>query len=101
MGGVLILGDMKELGKNSLNYHIELLEYIVMKKLSNVIICGELLKIALDKICNKNILSMDNMDSIIKFVKNNLNNNDIVLIKGSNSSLTRNLALKLLKNRRL
>ena len=53
---LLILGDMKELGENSLNYHIELLEYIVMKKLSNVIICGELLKIALDKICNKNIL---------------------------------------------
>ena len=94
---LLILGDMKELGKNSLNYHIELLEYIVMKKLSNVIICGELLKIALDKICNKNILNMDDINSIIEYAKKNLKNNDIVLIKGSNSSLTRNLALKLLK----
>ena len=94
---LLILGDMKELGENSLNYHIELLEYIVMKKLSNVIICGELLKIALDKICNKNILNMDDINSIIKYAKKNLKNNDIVLIKGSNSSLTRNLALKLLK----
>ena len=94
---LLILGDMKELGENSLNYHIELLEYIVMKKLSNVIICGELLKIALDKICNKNILNMDDINSIIEYAKKNLKNNDIVLIKGSNSSLTRNLALKLLK----
>ena len=94
---LLILGDMKELGENSLNYHIELLEYIVKKKLSNVIICGELLKIALDKISNKNILNMDDINSIIEFAKKNLKNNDIVLIKGSNSSLTRNLALKLLK----
>ena len=94
---IIILGDMKELGENSLNYHIELLEYIVMKKLSNVIICGELLKIALDKICNKNILNMDDINSIIEYARKNLKNNDIVLIKGSNSSLTRNLALKLLK----
>ena len=94
---LLILGDMKELGENSLNYHIEILEYIVKKKLINVIICGELLKIALDKICNKNILNMDDINSIIKYAKKNLKNNDIVLIKGSNSSLTRNLALKLLK----
>ena len=94
---IIILGDMKELGENSLNYHIELLEYIVKKKLSNVIICGELLKIALDKICNKNILNMDDIDSILEYAKKNLKNNDIVLIKGSNSSLTRNLALKLLK----
>ena len=94
---LLILGDMKELGNNSLNYHIEILEYLVTKKLSNVIICGELLKIALDKICNKNILNMDDINSIIEYAKKNLKNNDIVLIKGSNSSLTRNLALKLLK----
>ena len=94
---IIILGDMKELGENSLNYHIELLEYIVKKKLSNVIICGELLKIALDKISNKNIFNMDDINSIIEFAKKNLKNNDIVLIKGSNSSLTRNLALKLLK----
>jgi UDP-N-acetylmuramyl pentapeptide synthase len=98
---LLILGDMKELGENSLNYHIEILEYLVKKKISNVIICGKLLKIALEKIYNKNILSMDNINSIIEFVKNNLNNNDIVLIKGSNSSKTRNLALKLLNNQRL
>ncbi len=98
---LLILGDMKELGNNSLNYHIEILEYLVTKKLSNVIICGELLKIALDKICNKNILSMNNLNSIIEFAKNNLNDNDIVLIKGSNSSITRKLALKLLENRGL
>ncbi len=97
---LLILGDMKELGDNSLEYHIEILEYLVTKKLSDVIICGELLKIALDKICNKNILSMNDINSIIEFAKNNLNDNDIVLIKGSNSSITRNLALKLLENRR-
>ena len=97
---LLILGDMKELGDKSLNYHIEILEYLVTKKLSNVIICGELLKSALDKICIKSILSMNDINSIIEFANNNLNDNDIVLIKGSNSSITRNLALKLLENRR-
>ena len=94
---ICILGDMKELGNNSLNYHIEILEYLITKKLSNVIICGELFKIALDKICNKNILNMDDIDSIIEYAKKNLKSNDIILIKGSNSSLTRNLALKLLQ----
>ena len=44
---------------------------------------------------------MDDINSIIEYAKKNLKNNDIVLIKGSNSSITRNLAIKLLKNREL
>ena len=44
---------------------------------------------------------MNDKNSIIQFTKKNLNDNDIVLIKGSNSSITRKLALKLLENRRL
>ena len=93
----LILGDMKELGEKALNFHIELLDYITLKKIENVIICGELMQLALDKLDNDKILCMLNKQSIFKYLQNNLNINDIVLIKGSNSSLTNKLSKELLK----
>ena len=45
---VLLLGDMKELGEKALAFHIELLEYIITLDLNNVIICGKLMKSALN-----------------------------------------------------
>ena len=93
----LILGDMKELGEKALNFHIELLDYVTSKKIDIVIICGELMQLALDKINNDKILFMLNKKSILEYLEKNLNINDIVLIKGSNSSITSKLSKELLK----
>ena len=96
---ILILGDMKELGKEELGFHLEILEYIITLDLNNVIICGELMKSALNKLSKKDlkIELMLNEKLIIKYIKKTLNNNDILLIKGSNSSLTNKIGKILLK----
>ena len=96
---VLILGDMQELGEEELAFHVELLEYIITRDLKNVIICGELMKSALNKLIKKNfkIALMLNEKLILKYLKDTLNNDDILLIKGSNTSLTNNIGKTLLK----
>ena len=88
----LILGDMQELGNDSVKFHLDLLEHISTKKLAHVIVCGKFMKIALSKnINNKLKLIMDKF-IILDYLKKNLSNNDILLIKGSNSSITNEIA---------
>ena len=87
----LIMGEMKELGEKSLKFHIDLLNYILRKKLENVIICGELMQIALEKTNNKSLKFMKSKKSIFEHIKKVMKDDDILLIKGSNSSMTYNL----------
>ena len=93
----LILGDMKELGKNQLEYHIKLLKLIHRKKILNVIVCGKLMKLALKEINETKIMCFMTMELIFSFLKKNISNNDIILIKGSNSSLSNKLCKKIIK----
>ena len=95
---ILILGDMNELGEKALVFHVELLEYIITLDLNNVIICGELMKSALNKLTKKDfkIELMLNEKLILAYLKDTLNNDDILLIKGSNSSLTNKIGKTLL-----
>ena len=95
----LILGEMKELGDNALKFHIEIIKYISKKNLEDVVICGELMKLALQKTNNSRIKYMKDINSILNYIKKKIKNNDILLIKGSNSSLTNMLAKKLLNNK--
>ena len=97
---ILILGDMLELGEETIAFHLEILEYLIMLDLNNVIICGELMKSALNKLTKKNlkIELMLNKKLIIKYLEDTLNNDDILLIKGSHSSLTNNIC-KILLNK--
>lgn len=94
---ILILGDMKELGKHELKFHVEILNYVSQKKIENVIICGELMQLALSKLNDNNILHMTNINDIFQYLKKIINNDDIILIKGSNSSLTNKLSEEFLK----
>ena len=55
------------------------------------------MQLALNKLDNDKLLCMLNKNSILKFLEKNLNINDIILIKGSNSSLTKKLSIELLK----
>ena len=87
---------MKELGDDSIKYHKEIINFVIQKKIHKVIICGKLMKLALDKKYNKNIQYMGNLKSIIEYLKKNIDDNDFVLIKGSNSSLTNKLSQYLL-----
>jgi len=83
----LIIGDMLELGKYSKKLHIEIGKNINKTSLKNVNVFGEHVKWAFNNI-NKNkrgIILKDNSE-IIDLIKNNLNNNDYLMIKGSNST---------------
>ena len=89
---IIILGEMRELGDNSLSYHIDLINYLLEKKIKNVIICGKLMQIAKTKIGNNNIPCKLNLESILEYINTFVQDNDIVLIKGSNSSITNQVA---------
>jgi len=96
---VLILGDMKELGVNEIKFHIEILKHVISLNINDVIICGKLMKSALNKLKKKNsrIKFMSDKKSILTYLEKTLNNEDILLVKGSNTSLTKNITMSLLK----
>tara|TARA_Y100001970_G_C14132913_1_gene802709 strand:- start:878 stop:1402 length:525 start_codon:yes stop_codon:yes gene_type:complete len=90
----MILGDMNELGKNSKKYHKNILKKIHFSKFDYTILCGEIFKKALKDMqpINKTVIHLLNEKKIINFLKKNIHNNDMLLIKGSNSTKVNNLA---------
>ena len=83
----LILGDMLELGKYSKKLHIEIGNNINKTSLKNVNVIGEHVKWVFNKL-NKSRRGtiIKNKSQIIDLIKNSLNNNDYLMIKGSNST---------------
>ena len=77
---LLILGDMRELGKESLSEHLEILNLIKKLNFNNVILVGsEFSKV------NKDFTSFSNVDELIKHINENKISGMKILIKGSNS----------------
>jgi len=83
----LVLGDMLELGKYSKKLHIEIGKNINKTSLKNVNVIGKHVKWTFNNL-NKNRrgLFFKKKSQIIDLIKNNLNNNDYLMIKGSNST---------------
>ena len=83
----LVLGDMLELGKYSKKLHIEIGNFINKTSLKNVNVIGEYIKWAFNNV-NKSRrgIILNKRSQIIDLIKNNLNNNDYLMIKGSNST---------------
>jgi len=83
----LVLGDMLELGKYSKKLHIEIGKSINKTSLKNVNVVGQHVKWAFNQLNkNKRGLIIKKKSQIIDLIKNNLNNNDYLMIKGSNST---------------
>ncbi len=83
----LILGDMLELGKHSRKLHIDISKDINNASIDNVHVFGKYIKSTyknLDK--SKKGLILKKKSQIIDLIKNNINNNDYLMIKGSNST---------------
>lgn len=80
---VLILGDMKELGENELQYHQEILDVVSNYKWHKVITVGEIFL----ELKNEDIEQFQNVDALIKNVKEAKRTfeNSIVLLKASRS----------------
>ena len=83
----LILGDMLELGKHSKKLHIEISRTINRSSINYVNVTGKHITETY-KFINKNKkgLILKKKSEIINLIKNNINNNDYLMIKGSNST---------------
>ena len=83
----LILGDMLELGKYSKKLHKDVGKIINKTSIKNVNVIGKNMR-EVYKILHKNKRGtiLKNHSEIINLIKNNINNNDYLMIKGSNST---------------
>ena len=83
----LSLGDMLELRKHSIKQH-KLISKIVNKtKINHVYVIGKYIKETFNGLkSSKKAKILTNKLSIINLINNNINNNDYVMIKGSNST---------------
>ena len=77
---LLILGDMKELGNESLNEHQEILNLVKELGFNNVILVGS----EFNKV-NSEFVSFLNVDELINHINNNEIRGKKILIKGSHS----------------
>ena len=83
----LILGDMLELGKHSNKLHKTISKNINDSSINNVNVIGKHIKVTYKNLNNsKKGLILKNNSQIINLIKNNINNNDYLMIKGSNAT---------------
>ena len=83
----LLLGDMLELGKYSKKLHIEIGKSINKTSLRNINVIGDHIKWVFSNLNkSKRGIIIKKKSQIIDLIKNNLNNNDYLMIKGSNST---------------
>ncbi len=92
----LILGDMLELGKYSRKLHTKIGKVINKTSLKNVNVIGKNVRWTYNNLNkDKRGVFLKNKSQIIDLIKNNLNNNDYLMIKGSNSTGLNRLVNKL------
>ena len=83
----MILGDMLELGKHSKSLHQKISTVINSTSIDKVNVFGRYIKETYKKIhIKKKGLILKGNSQIFDLIKNNLNNNDYLMIKGSNST---------------
>ena len=84
---ILILGDMLELGSNSKKFHRLLSNEINKTDISKVYVYGNDIKETYKKLKNeKKGEILERLDYMKRIFKKDINNNDIVMIKGSNAT---------------
>ena len=83
----IILGDMLELGKHSKKLHVEISKEINNTSINNINVIGKYMKDTYNNLnsVKKGFILKDKLE-IIDLIKNNINNNDYLMIKGSNST---------------
>ena len=83
----LILGDMLELGRHSRKLHIEISKSINKTSINDVNVIGKYIRETYKNLNkSKKGLILKKNSQIIDLIKNNINNNDYLMIKGSNST---------------
>ena len=83
----MILGDMLELGRHSLKQHKLISKIINKSKINKVYVVGKYIRETFNGLIKyKKAEILNDKLSIINLIDNELNNNDYLMIKGSNST---------------
>ena len=83
----LILGDMLELGVHSKKLHLAVSKNINNSSINNVNVIGKYMEETYKNLNkNKKGLILKKNSQIIHLIKSSINNNDYLMIKGSNST---------------
>ena len=83
----LILGDMLELGKHSIKQHKLISRNINKSNINKVYVYGKFIKETFKGLKKKKKAKiLDKKSEIIDLIKQDLNNNDYLMIKGSNAT---------------
>ena len=79
---------MNELGQNTNKMHLQLLHQVDKFDFKFIILCGEFFQRSIKKLGNPNneFIYLDNKRKIMNYLSKNVHNNDIILIKCSNST---------------
>ena len=83
----LILGDMLELGRHSIKQHKLISKILNNTNINKVYVIGKFIKETFKGLkTTKKAKVLNNKTDIIDLINKNLNNNDYLMIKGSNST---------------
>ncbi len=94
----LILGDMLELGKHSIKQHKLISKILNKTKINQVYVIGKYVKKTFTRLKqNKKAKILNNKTAIFDLINKDLNNNDYLMIKGSNSTGLHKIATNLKK----
>ena len=94
----LILGDMLELGKHSIKQHKLISKIINKSKINHVYVIGKYVRETFDNLKqNKKAKILNNNADIFDLISKDLDNNDYLMIKGSNSTGLHNITANLKK----
>ena len=90
---------MNELGKNSTKIHLDILKRIDLASYKFIILCGKILRRSINNFINPSnlFIYLENKNKIMKFLNKSIHNNDIIMIKCSNSTEINQFAKVLLK----
>jgi UDP-N-acetylmuramoyl-tripeptide--D-alanyl-D-alanine ligase len=85
---ILVMGDMLELGKSSLELHRQIGRFISQKPLDMLVTLGKLSRATADTLKSRSrkqrsIFTFDSKSELTNFLKNSIKSGDILLIKGS------------------
>lgn len=83
---IAVLGDMKELGDKTAYYHEELGRFLKETNVDKVMLIGEEVKGVLKELNNGRAKLFDDKPSLIDYVKHQIAEGDVVLIKGSRAA---------------
>ncbi len=99
---ILVLGDMFELGENSLRLHKELGEHLSTKDFDDIIFCGDMMRGAYQrytKECERSATYVSGISEIVDVIKTfELKENDIIFFKASNGMKFKTVVTEVLEN---